>query len=106
MDTVWIRLVIAQTIEPGVNRVSTVQQSEQFMFGPTGIVRFATKDNKTSLFNSNKLLIADVIEDSDHIMGILRKMRGTEGRLHEKKSTAEKEKSTAKTQRRKVKSKI
>ncbi len=91
MDTVWIRLTAVVLAE---NQPST-EQEEHFMFGPTGIVRFKTQGNKTLLFNSAKALQAEVTEDSAFIMDILRKMRGTEGRLDDKQKKATKSKRTS-----------
>lgn len=88
MDTVWIRLTTVNTAE---NHPQT-EIEEQFMFGPTGIVRFRTEGDKTLLLNSAKVVQAEVTEDSTYIMEILRKMRGTEGKLNAKQSKATKSK--------------
>lgn len=72
MDTVWIKL--HTTVEGRI-------EEETFMFGPTGIVRFKTKGSSTKLLNSNTIVVAEVREDSEYIMDVLVKMRGTKGRL-------------------------
>jgi len=84
MDTVWIRLHVVITSDPASEFSFSEEAPEHFMFGPTGIVRFKTEGNRTTLLNSSKICIAEVTETSDYIMDILRKMRGTEGRLNKK----------------------
>jgi hypothetical protein len=67
-----------------------VEQQETFMFGPTGIVRFREEGSFTVLFNSAKVAVASVAQDSESIMDILRKIRGTEGALNGKSFKEEK----------------
>jgi len=93
MDTVWMKLHI--TVDGRI-------KEDNFMFGPTGIVRFRTENTGTKLFNSSTLLVAEVREDSEYIMDVLGKMRGTKGRLNEEPKVEEqkgpkKVRSTSKT---------
>lgn len=94
MDTVWIKLNI--TVEGRIKQ-------ECFMFGPTGIVRFRTESTGTKLFNSATTLVAEVREDSEYIMDVLGKMRGTKGRLHGKEVLTKEEKSSRAPQKRQTK---
>ena len=86
LATVWIRLTLTGT-RFLVNGVETERDdaSEYFMFGPTGIVRFHTDDGLTALFSTGPSSVAMVKESSEDIMNILRKMRGTDGKLNKKK---------------------
>ena len=106
MDTVWIRLTITGT-EYLLNGVPQKLKEEEkyhyFMFGPTGIVRFYTTDNQTSLFSTAPTSVALVEESSEHILDILRKMRGTVGRLN---GDQQKETSSRTTKNSKKKSKV
>lgn len=72
IDTVWITLTSVDDTENGLRK-----NEEVFMFGPTGIVRFKRDKNRTYLFNSTKV-VASVLEDSEYIMNILRKIRKTD----------------------------
>lgn len=86
MDTVWIRLTLTGTkfLVNGAEKPME-NKSEYFMFGPTGIVRFNTRDGMTALFGSNSSAsVAMVEEDSEHIMEILRRIRKTGGRVEQK----------------------
>lgn len=88
MDTVWIRL----TTVTETDNQSTKEQEECFMFGPTGIVRFKAEAGTTQLLNSAKVLVAEVTEEPEFIMDVLRKMRGTEGKLDAKQNKKTKSK--------------
>ena len=89
MDTVWIKLTTVVKVE---NQLAK-EQEEHFMFGPTGIVRFKTESDITLLLNSSKAIVAKVTENSEYIMDILRKIRGTEGKLNAKQIKKTKNKS-------------
>jgi TATA-box binding protein (TBP) (component of TFIID and TFIIIB) len=82
VDTVWIRLNVVTLISTPTLAVDDYNE-EYFMFGPTGIVRFKRIKQITLLFNSAKVLIAEVSEDPDYIMDVLSKVRKTEGALDE-----------------------
>lgn len=84
MDTVWIRLNSIVNIKDINIAVDDIQES-YFMFGPTGIVRFErsyVSPGVTLLFNSTKTVVAEVIEDPESILEILRTIRKT-GRANE-----------------------
>lgn len=76
MDTVWIKL-------SSTNKTYS-DESEYFMFGPTGVVRFRKNGNITLLFNSAKTLLGEVKESPEDIMIVLSKIRGTANKLNSK----------------------
>lgn len=76
MDTVWIKL--------SNPNVEYSDESEYFMFGPTGVVRFRRNNRTTLLFNSAKTLVGEVKESPEEIMITLAKIRGTTNKLNSK----------------------
>ena len=99
MSTVWITL---NTVATNEEQKTTTEWSETFMFGPTGIVRFKPVGEQTILITSNGVAVATVTHTQEEIMNILRKMRGTEGRMNGKKKQS---RSSKKTSRSKTSSK-
>lgn len=100
MDTVWIRL----TLVDKTNGKDKTEYQEHFMFGPTGIVRFFTAAGRTVLYRSNDVVAAEVQETDEYIFDILKKIRGTEGRLDGKGQRSKKKASKAKAHKTKAKS--
>lgn len=78
MDAVWIRLnVVAR------NEQEIFSSEQSFLFGNGGIVSFNTHEGTTTIVDSSGRMI-EVEQDADFIMDVLRKIRGTEGRLDAK----------------------
>lgn len=100
MDVVWIRLNAIIMVQ-SANTCVDYNEDEYFMFGPTGIVRFKRVGSVTQLLNSSKIVVAEVSDEPEYIMNILRKMRGTEGRLSGKNKEQKKENSKVKASRAK-----
>ena len=74
MDTVWMKLTVIGRGE--------VKSKQYFMFGPGGIISFNTVDGNTTIVDSNENMFT--IEENDlYIIGVLQKVRNTEGVLDE-----------------------
>lgn len=104
MDTVWIKLTTIIEIKNATLAIDD-DHEEVFMFGPTGITRFAsshTHPHITQLFNSYGKMVAEVTEDSAYIMEVLQKIRKTGGALGKNKQNKKASKRSTSSSKKKI----
>lgn len=68
MDTVWIELTVVN---------NGPEHSGFFMFGPSGVTRFAQMGDRTQLIDSMSNVVSEVTEDAVFIMKTIGRIRKT-----------------------------